>query len=130
MKNKLIIICILLATCFTSSSYAGKHSALGGAAIGAIAGVMLGAAIANNSQHTTHTYHTDYVYAPAYSNCYTERVEVVRPVRPVVETRRVYTQPVRERVVTHHYNRPVRHYTTEVCHSEPVYQTTEYCYAY
>lgn len=103
MKNKLIIVSLLLLSCLPSL-HAGRHSSnFGAAAIGAAAGMFLGAAIANgNSNHCSHTCsHTEYVHAPQYSNSYyTERVEVCRP---VVETRRVYTRP--SRVVTH-YNTP------------------------
>jgi hypothetical protein len=99
MKNKVIIVCMLLLSCLPTL-HAGRHSSnFGAAAIGAAAGMFLGAALANgNSNHCTHTCsHTEYVHAPQY---YTERVEVCRP---VVETRRVYSRPAR--VVTH-YSRP------------------------
>lgn len=122
MKNKIIIVCMLLLSCLPSL-HAGRHSSnFAAGAIGAAAGMFLGAAIASNSNnHCRHTHsHTEYVHVP-YNNYYTERVEVSRP---VVETRRVYTQPTR-RVVTH-YNRP---YQTEVYYNRayaPAYN--EYCY--
>lgn len=93
---------MLLLSCLPS--YAGRHSSnIGAAAIGAAAGMFLGAAIANSSNnHCSQTCtRTEYVYEPQYRNSYyTERVEVCSP---VVETRRVYTRPA---VVTHYRSRP------------------------
>lgn len=123
MKSKLLIIGILSLSCLTT--YAGRHSSMfGGAAIGTAAGAGLGyaigggdsgvtalgaiigglsgAAIGSDGSHNhrgrhRHT-HTERVYTcqpVQYRNhYYTEEV-----CRPVVETRRVYVQPVRERTV-------------------------------
>lgn len=122
MKKKILIISILLLSCLPS--FAGRHSSnIGAAAIGAAAGMFLGAAIANNNNScSSHTYYqTEYV--PQYrNNYYTERVEVCRP---VVETRRVYTRPAT--VVTHYQSRP----RTEIVYNRsyaPVYQYNE-CYS-
>lgn len=123
MKSKIVIISMLLLSCLPT--YAGRHSSnLGAAAIGAAAGMFLGAAIANGNSHSSRTYHhTEYVQVPQYRNdYYTERVEVCRP---VVETRR-YTRPTS--VVTTYRTRPSYN---EVYYSRgyaPVYQYNE-CYS-